>query len=299
MDPQKSMNCLPPAGAVYAIGNFDGVHPGHRRLFDICRDIAQENGCAVCALTFCGLEKDGGKLITPKDRDALLNAAGADLVLSVDFSLVKDMSPEEFTDVYLWEKLSPSAVVCGENFRFGKGAAGDARMLRMLLERHGIPLHIADTVIIDGSAVSSSRIKAALSGGDANYAAALLGRSYSFAYTVKEGKHLGKVIGAPTINQHFPQGMFIPKFGVYAGRADILGQVYPCVTNIGVRPTVDDGDFVTAESHIIGYDGDLYGQSVRVSLSEYLRDELHFDSVDALSAQIALDIKTAEKLFKN
>ncbi len=298
MDSQNLKDNMPPAGAVYAIGNFDGVHPGHRRLFDICRDVAQHIGCAVCALTFDGLEKDGGRVISPEERDLYLRDAGADFVLSVDFSAIKDMSPCEFPDGYLAAGLSPSAVVCGEDFRFGKGAAGNARMLGELLEPHGIHLYIADTVIMDGDAVSTSRIKSALSEGNAAFAAKLLGRRYSFAYPVEEGKHLGRTIGAPTINQRFPEGMFIPKFGVYAGDVDLDGVVYPCVTNIGVRPTVDDGDAVTAETYIIGYEGDLYGRTVRVSLTEYLRSEIKFDSVDALSKQIAKDAEAAMRAFE-
>ncbi|MBE6708309.1 MAG: riboflavin biosynthesis protein RibF [Ruminococcaceae bacterium] len=298
MDIIVSKNSVPPAGAVCAIGNFDGVHPGHRRLFDICGDIAKKRGCAVLALTFDGLEKDGGRLFTPEDRDMYLREAGADFVCSVRFSDIRDMTPEEFCDNYLMGQLSPSAVVCGENFRFGKGAAGDAAMLERLLSSHGTSLSIAKTVIADGSAVSTSRIKEALVSGDAEYAAKLLGRRYSFAYPVEEGKHLGRTIGAPTINQRFPEGMFIPRHGVYAGDVDISGTVYPCVTNIGVRPTVDDGDFVTAESYIIGYSGELYGEILRVSLTKYLRDEMRFESVDALGGQIAEDAKTAEEIFR-
>ncbi len=289
---------IPPVGAVYAIGNFDGVHPGHRRLFDVCRDIAGECGCTVCALTFDGLEKDGGRLISADDRDIHLRNAGADFVLSESFSAIKDMTPVEFTEKYLVKGLAPSAVVCGEDFRFGKGAVGNAEMLCNLLSKHGIPLHIAETVIMDGTAVSTTRIKTALTAGDVHYATKLLGRRYSFAYPVKEGKHLGRMIGAPTINQHIPNGMFIPKFGVYAGDIDLDGIVYPCVTNIGVRPTVDDGDAVTAESYIIGYTGDLYGKNVRVNLSDYLREEIKFDSVDALAGQIARDADAARRVFE-
>ncbi len=285
---------LPPVGAVYAIGNFDGVHPGHRRLFDICKAVAKEKGVSVSALTFAGLEKIGGRLISVSDRDRFLREAGADLIICEDFAAVKNMDPEEFTDGYLVGRLSPSAVVCGEDFRFGKGAAGDATLLGSLLKRHGIPLYIAETVVMEGDAVSTSRIKAALSAGDVKTAERLLGRKYSFAYPVEEGKHLGRKLGAPTINQRFPEGMFIPKFGVYAGKVEADGRIYPCATNIGRRPTVDDGNAVTAESYIIGYTGDLYGQTVRVSLVDYLRGEIKFGSVDDLAKQIAKDAADAK-----
>ncbi len=283
-------------GAVYAIGNFDGVHPGHRRLFGICREISAKSGAKICALTFTGLEKSGGRLISPDDRNAYLTEAGADFVLSEDFSAVKNMSPEEFTTNYLVGTLAPAAVVCGKDFRFGKGAIGNAELLGELLSSSGIPLHIAETVIMDGAAVSTSRIKSALADGNVPYANKLMDRRYSFAYPVVEGKHLGRRIGAPTINQRFPEGMFIPKFGVYAGDVEIDGKVYPCATNIGRRPSIDDGEAVTAESYIIGYDGNLYGKCVRVNLTEYLRDEIRFDSVEELSVQIARDAKAAAKI---
>lgn len=290
---------MPPKGSVCAIGNFDGVHPGHRRLFDICRDIAREMSCAVCALTFCGLEKDGGRLISQDDRDRLLRDAGADFVMAVEFDDIRDMSPEDFAVGYLADGLMPSAVVCGEDFRFGKGAAGNAGLLGELLGSRGIVLRTAETVIEDGAAVSTSRVKAAMSAGDALLAARLLGRRYSFEYPVEEGKHLGRTIGAPTINQRFPRGMFIPGLGVYAGDVEVDGIRYPCVTNIGIRPTVDDGDAVTAESYIIGFSGDLYGRRVRVNLTKYLRREMKFDSVTTLGEQIARDAEAAKRVFEN
>lgn len=284
---------LPPMGSVCAIGNFDGVHPGHRRLFDICRALADELGSSVCALTFDGLEKEGGRLISLSDREVYLSQAGVDTVLSVDFDSVRNMTPREFVKEYLMKKLSPSAVVCGEDFRFGCGAAGNAATLREVMDEYGVSVHVAETAMLDGAAVSTTRVKSALAQGDAEYAERLLGRRYSFAYPVEEGKHLGRTIGAPTINQRFPEGMFIPKFGVYATVADVFGKLYPSVTNIGIRPTVDDGDAVTAETYIIGYEGDLYGETVRVSLARYLRDEMKFDSVDDLAARIREDAEMA------
>lgn len=288
---------LPPAGAVYAIGNFDGVHPGHRRLFDICREIADRDGSFVCALTFDGLTKEGGRLITDIDREYYLRDAGADHVLCEDFESIRHMTPEEFVRDHLVGILKPSAVVCGKDFRFGRMGSGNVEMLRELLVEYGMPVYIADTVIHGGAPVSTSRIKEALAEGDVISAETLLGRRYSFAFPVVEGKRLGRKLGAPTINQHFPEGMFIPKFGVYAGDTEICGKVYPCVTNIGIRPTVDDGNTVTAETYIIGYGGDLYGEVVRVRLSEYLREERRFDSVEALAEQITADAAMAEEIF--
>lgn len=294
----KGLKQLPPAGAVYAIGNFDGVHHGHRRLFSICRDIAQKDGRAVCAVTFDGLNKEGGRLFTSSDREMYLREAGADYIICENFDSIRNMAPEEFTDKYLVENLSPSAVVCGGDFRFGRMGSGDTGMLCRLLARAKVPVIVADTVFEEGAPVSTSRIKDALSKGDVELAERLLGRSYSFEYPVEEGKKLGRTIGAPTINQRFPEGMFIPKFGVYAGVAELCDRLFACVTNIGRRPTVDDGDGVTAESYIMGYDGDLYGRYVRVGLTKYIRPEIKFASVEALSEQIARDASEAALVFE-
>ena len=284
---------MPPKGSVCAIGNFDGVHPGHRRLFDICHGIAEKNSTAVLALTFDGLGKGQGQLITYADRDMYLRQVGVDHVLAVDFESVRNMTPREFAEGCLVGYLSPSAVVCGEDFRFGRGASGNAELLREFLAEYDIPVYIADTVMLDGEPVSTSRVKAALSEGDAETAEQILGRRYSFAYPVETGKKLGRTIGAPTINQRFPAGMFVPKHGVYATVTKIGDVEYPSVTNIGIRPTVDDGDSVTAETYIIGYDGDLYGECVRVSLKKYLRGEIKFDSVEALGEQIRKDAEAS------
>ncbi len=279
---------------MYAIGNFDGVHMGHRQLFNICKSFAEKSGGAVCALTFEGLSKGGGRLITSVDRELYLRDAGAELVLCEDFDSIRDMSPEEFTKSYIVKGLSPSAVVCGENFRFGRGGSGDVALLRELLAEADIPLLVAPTVISGGAAISTSRIKAALSEGATKEAEVLLGRKYSFAYTVESGKHLAARLGSPTANQRFPEGMFVPRLGVYAGEAVIDGSTYKSVTNIGRRPSVNDGDHITAESHIIGFSGDLYGKTVRVCLSRFLRDEMKFSSLDELSDRISADIRIAE-----
>lgn len=285
----------PPIGAVCAIGNFDGVHLGHRRLFDICRTLSDKyGGVPVGAFTFDGIEKGGGRLICDADRTALLGECGADFVISEDFAAIRDMSPGAFVTDYLKEKLRPRAIVCGENFRFGARASGDAKMLGLLLGEEGIGHAAAATVMLDGESVSTSRIKRELERGDAAAARRLLGRRYSFALAVESGKHIGRTLGAPTANQYFPDELFVPRHGVYATIVTARGVKYRAVTNIGERPTFDDGCRITAESYIIDYEGvPLYGECVRVELAEFLRPERRFDSPSALAEQIHLDIARA------
>lgn len=282
----------PPTGAVYAIGNFDGVHLGHRRLFDACREIAENGGAtAVAAFTFDGIDKDGGRLISDGDRAHFLHECGADIVCCEDFSAIRRLSPEEFVTDYLIGHLSPSAIVCGENFRFGAAAKGDTALLGELLSREGVGFRTVKTVTFDGETVSTTRIKRALSSGDVVTAALLLGRKYSFEYRVERGKHLGGKLGTPTANQYFCADMFVPSFGVYASRATVDGMSFSGVTNIGIRPTFDDGEHISAETYLIGYTGgELYGKKMRLELLRFIRPEQKFDSEEALARQIKADI---------
>lgn len=297
-DTEKVSN--PPVGAVYAIGNFDGVHLGHRRLFDICRTLAAKYGNApVGAFTFDGIEKGGGRLISDADRAALLGECGADFVICEDFSAIRDMSPEAFVRNYLRDSLHPRAVVCGENFRFGARASGDARLLGELLAAEGIDHAAAETVVLGGEAVSTTRIKRELEEGNVAAAESLLGRRYSFALLVESGKHIGRKLGAPTANQLFSGNLFVPRHGVYATNVTVEHRKYRAVTNIGERPTFDDGNSITAESYIIGYDGEpLYGKTLRVELLEFLRPERKFDSPAALAEQIRSDTARAASVVE-
>jgi len=279
---------------VYAVGNFDGVHIAHRRLFHIAKDLG--HGAPLCAVTFDGLTKDGGRLTEPHIRENLLRDAGADAVLTLDFASVKDISATDFVLAYLLP-LSPGGIVCGENFRFGHGGAGDAALLEKLLSPMNIPVKVADTVTLDGVPVSTTGIKGALALGDTHTARKMLGRRYFIEYPVTEGKKLGRRIGTPTANQLFAEGAFIPRHGVYATAVTADGVRMAGVTNIGIRPTLDDGDHVTAETYIPGYTGDLYGCTLRVEFLRYLREECCFTSAEELAEKIISDGEEARRIF--
>lgn len=283
--------CTPSAGAVYAVGNFDGVHRGHRRLFRLAAEIA--GNAPVVAVTFEGLTRGGGRLTPSPVRDALLREAGADFVLTLDFERVRDITATDFVLRHL-AALSPSAVVCGGDFHFGKGGVGDGELLSRLLCPMGVTVAVSEAELEDGVPVSSTGIKKALLEGHVKRAALLLGRSYSLTLPVIRGKGLGHTVGIPTANQSFPEGAFIPRLGVYSTFVEIGGRRYPSVTNIGVRPTVDDGESVNAETYIRGYSGDLYGSALTVTLLDYLREERRFSSLEALAAQVEKDAERAE-----
>ncbi|MBQ2765711.1 MAG: bifunctional riboflavin kinase/FAD synthetase [Clostridia bacterium] len=286
-----------------ALGNFDGVHKGHTELIRRAVAFAREHGIKSAVWTF----SDGAAVLpnkpdvpavtTTEEKLSLIRSLGVDYAILEDFERVRKMSPEAFVSDILIKKCRAQAVVCGFNFRFGACGAGDADTLRRLISpRECI---VVEPVYVGERLVSSSAIRRLIEAGDMECAAELLGHPFAINFPVAEGKHLGRTIGIPTINQNFPGGHIIPRSGVYVCKVYIAEGEYIGITNVGVRPTVEDGERrVNCETHIIGYDGWLYGQKVRVEFHKHLRDEERFESLDALRAQIQRDICSAKAYFK-
>lgn len=303
--PEMTVTVLPDRPLAVALGNFDGVHLGHARLLSAARDIAREiPNCASVAWTFTALAKGGSTenivipaLTTPTEKARAIAAAGIEYVVFEEFETVRALSPASFVAEYLTKQFRCAAAVCGFNFRFGAGAVGDAAMLSRLLGARGIPVTVVEPVLAEGKVLSSTRIRAAVAAGEMEEARALLGRPFSICFPVVHGHRLGRTIGIPTLNQNFPDGHIVPRHGIYACLCTVGERCYPAVANVGTRPTVSDSGAVNCETHIIGYDGSLYGESVRVSFCRRLRGEIKFDSVSGLKAQIETDIATACAYF--
>lgn len=289
-DSPAEETCSLPRGCVFALGCFDGVHIGHRALIKLAAHEA-ENGEKIAAV-WC---IRGGKPLTlGTEQDQLLHfaAMGARYAVFEDFSAVRDMSAQEFVGDYLKNTLAAAGAVCGFNFRFAAGRAADAAALVKLCGENGMTGSIAPAVTMpDGEAVSSSRIRTAIEEGRMKDAAAMLGRPYSFESPVIEGKHLGTRIGIPTINQRVPEGMTMPKRGIYISFCTAGGRRLRSITNIGVRPTVETADDILCESNILDEAGDLYGAAVRLELCDYRREEKKFSSVEELRDTIRRDIQ--------
>lgn len=290
--------CLPPAAV--AVGLFDGVHRGHRALLDLTRREASRRGLTAAVLTFDdapGL-KPGAARICPLDvRLSLLRDAGMDAAVVLPFPSLRDLSPEAFVREVLTGALAARLALVGYNFRFGKGAEGDADTLAALMHRAGgEAVCLPGVTLPDGSPVSSSRIREAIAAGDMPLAAELLGRPYSLTLPTVHGKALGRTVGLPTVNGAVPEGLLLPGRGVYAGEAIVFGHAYPAVTNVGTRPTVS-GEGVSVETHIIGFSGDLYGTAPTVRLFAYLRGERKFASLDDLKNEITRNIEEAKRIW--
>ncbi len=284
-----------------ALGSFDGLHRGHMSVIACTADFERECGLSPHVLLFDAhpmLVIKGSapeRILQDSLRDEILAMAGVETTI-IPFIYIKDMTCREFFEKILIGRLNAGAVCCGWNYRFGKGGEGDCETLKALCEEYGIMLKILPHVDFDGEPISSTRIRKAVENGEIPLANAMLGREFRYKSTVVSGHQRGRLIGAPTINQHFDKNFVLPKKGVYASVTVVDGKEYPSVTNIGLRPSFENEDF-RSETCILGFAGDLYGQDIEVRLIEYLRDEIRFDSMEKLSEQIEKDAKKSGELF--
>lgn len=298
---QKEESAVSPLSV--ALGNFDGVHAGHAALIREAVSYAEAHGIKSAVWTFADgaaalPNKPDARCITSvRDKLRLIASLGADYAFLEDFGAVRSLSPERFVKEHLMESCGAVCAVCGFNFRFGAGGSGNSESLRSLMAPYDCI--IVPPVYIGGKLVSSTAIRALIESGNMEEATELLGYPFFINTPVVRGKQLGRTIGIPTANQNFPEGFVIPKNGIYACIADIRGQHFPCVANVGTRPTIEcDTHKINCETHIIGYSGELYGEDVKISFYRYLRDEMKFASVDRLGAQIRRDIENAVAYFK-
>lgn len=291
-----------PAGArsVLTIGNFDGVHLGHRALVARLAAEARREEALAVVLTFDPAPRDvlrpgNGvqRIQRTADRVADLLGAGADRVVIEPFTLeYAKMDALSFARTVLEARLRPAALVLGFDFRFGRGRGGTATDLREILQ---IPVHEFGAIELEGAPVSSSRIRGLLTEGQVAPAARLLGRPHAISGEVIHGDARGRTIGFPTANLRAGTEL-VPAHGVYAVRVDTGGGVFGGVANVGTRPTFGPGA-VGIEAHLFDFQGDLYGKTVKVAFVDRIRDEQRFSSLDALVAQIGADALTARGLL--
>ena len=283
--------CALASGSVVALGFFDGVHVAHRELIRLARAKADAMGLPLCIFTFSGesgIKKTALRLYTDKEKAQIFSQLGADVTVSFDFGAVKDVCAADFVADILLSLLAARVAVFGFNFRFGKGAAGDARLLCNLLHAAGAEATVVTEYCIDGITVSSSVIREHIEKNEFADAARLLGTPYFITGEVKRGMGLGDRLGIPTVNTEIPPSRLCAERGVYATAAEVSGRIYPAVTNVGSCPTFGDRD-VHIETHIIGFDTDVYGENIKVYFLEKLRGEKRFDDENELIMQINID----------
>ncbi len=294
-------------GGAAALGFFDGVHTGHACLIRTAVEEARKKGRAAMVYTFDISPKNfGGKSavseITPlKLKIPVLSGTGLDAVYIDSFSEeLRGMTGEEFVRDVLYDKLGVTHVVVGFNYRFGRRASCGGDELRKYCARYGIGVsQLPPLYADDETPVSSTLIRSHIKAGEMEKAAKLLGRPFFIKSRVLHGRQIGSAMNVKTINQEFSDNMIVPATGVYITRTHIDGKAYRSITNGGTRPTVNEGDDVRAETHIMGFDGDIYDEDITVEFLKYIRGERKFESLDALKAQIMRDIKTASEYFEN
>lgn len=285
-----------------ALGIFDGVHQGHRKV--ISRAVCGKNyGLTPVVFTFSNgtVYKKGKKLswILSDERKAeKMHSLGVEKVISPDFLSLKEMSAEDFVKEILVERLHCERAVCGSDFRFGKNASGDCRALKKFSEKYGFSVEIVEPFVLEGEIVSSSLIRKLLEEGNIKKANRFLGSSFEIEAQVVHGAEIGRTWNFPTVNQILPDGQEIPKFGVYCVKVLIDGEWHEGVCNVGVKPTVGAEKRPLAETYILNYSGDLYGRVLRLAFFEFIREERKFSSLEELKNEIALNKEFAEKYFK-
>lgn len=288
-----------------ALGFFDGVHAGHAELMKMTKRRAEEIGAMPSVLSF---DVHPDTLVFNKEVPLINSAIGREELIRRCFGInnvvfihfnkhVMCMPWREFIDSLI-DELNIAWIVVGHDFCFGYKGEGTAQRLKAYCEERGIGCDIIPALRIDGRIVSSTHIRELIANGDIETANRYLGHPHTLSDTVHSGYHLGRNLGAPTINMFFPDGVLVPKHGVYATKVFLEdGSSYIAVTNVGVRPTVSEDSRVSVESHLLDYSGNLYGRQARVEFYSYLREEVKFGSFDELSEHIKKDAESARAYF--
>lgn len=288
-----------------AIGNFDGLHCGHQAVIAQMQAVAEQQGLLPAILTFephprrfFAPSLPGFRLQTLHDKLGMLRAMGVQRVFALRFNAaMAGRTAEQFLRM-LRQQMGVQAVITGENFVFGKDRAGDMALLRAWGREHGMQAQAMAPVTVAGEACSSTRVRDALAAGNMGLTAALLGRAYSLGGRVRHGDKRGRELGYPTANILPSPVMKLPRYGVYAVTATCGARRWQGVANLGVRPSVVHAGRPQLEVHLFEMTGDLYGQRLRVDFHAHLRDEKRFDSLPALTHQIALDAQQARQRLK-
>ncbi len=297
--------------SIVTLGKFDGNHIGHQLLFNTAINYKKENpDFKVVIFTF---DVAVAKVITNENVQTILSceekpyqnySEGIDFVVEFPFNeTTKNMTPEDFVKDILVDKLDTKLIVVGKDFCFGKDRAGDTKLLKELGKKYGFDILAMDKVKYKPKGydtqvdVSSTLIKKELVKGNLEDVNSMLGTNFSIISTVQHGKHLGNTIGFPTINFIVPDEKIMPPNGVYATKTIVDDKEYISITNVGNRPTFDDGNQRTVETNIFDFNSDIYGKNVKVKFYKFIRPEKKFESKDELVEEIKKNVTTVKEFF--
>lgn len=280
-----------------ALGIFDGVHRGHAAVIGQAVSDAEKKGyiSGVCTFRTASVDTKGGEyapIYSDETKTALIKELGVEYIYMADFGDIKNMSGEDFVKKILIGVMNAGTVVCGGDFRFGKGASCGREELESICRDNNIDVIVADDVTEENVRISSADIRRLIRSGDIKRVNFLLGHNYTVSGKIIQGNRFGRTMDFPTANQKMDVNAVMPKFGVYASFAEIDGRVYRGVTNIGVKPTLDSSGIPLAETHFPGFKGDIYGKDLNLRLAGFVRPEMKFPSSERLREQILSDVKT-------
>ena len=287
---------------IIALGFFDGVHLGHQALLKACADLAEKLNMMPAAITFHRHPQSLFSAAVPpllnslEDRHRLLAQYGMKQVITVPVSpQVMEMPWQDFLAALLAD--GAAGFVCGNDFRFGRRGEGNALLLEEFCRQRNLPCVIVPEQLLDGVRISSTHIRRLMESGEMDTAVRFLGHPHILSGVVVAGQQLGRKIGIPTANLLIPQGVIVPKFGVYACRILTEKGEFSAVTNVGTRPTVA-GSGVTVEPWILDFEGDLYGKTVTLEFHKFLRPEQKFPSLADLQAEIRKNAAEVRDFFE-
>lgn len=288
------------------LGNFDGIHKGHRLLINKAKEVAREENIKTAVFTFephpsyvLSNRVPVDLIYTSYEKERIMALEGLDYYIELTFSRdVAQMAPQQFIEEIILKQMNAQVIIIGADYRFGKNREGDFSKLIEYSKYHDFDVHVIHKLKYEDKDISSTWIRQELKKGNLSLATELMGNTFFFAGTVVHGKHLGSTIGFPTANLIPDPSKLLPPNGVYASTVELKGRVYPSITNIGLNPTVD-GKSVTVESHLMNFDQDIYGENLIINLISFLRPEEKFKDLEQLKKQISLDISLMNAYFEN
>lgn len=292
-----------PDKTAIAIGKFDGIHRGHKELLK-CLESAKKSGLKTAVFTFFPSpaaffsDEELKELTTQEEKRALFEEMGIDYLVEYPFCRkTADVAPEKYVKEFLLDKMNGVLIAAGCDVSFGKGGKGDGKLLERLSAECGFRLEIIDKLKYQGREISSTFVREEIIKGNMEKAGELLGEPYFVSGTVEQGKKLGRRLGMPTANLYPGQDKLLPPKGVYFSKVNVKGVKYYGVTNIGSRPTVEDGNRISVETFLFDFGEKIYGEFIRIELLHYRRPERRFENVEELKTAVYENIREAEEYF--
>lgn len=283
-----------------AFGQFDGLHKGHMSIIDeLMKEKASDSTSVLLSLDYACNSTKERVIYTEEEKELILRNSSIDLMISYPFTGdIKKMEPERFIKEILIDKLGAKTIVAGEECRFGRDCKGSIMTLKYFESKFNYRVVCPKTIKHKGQAVTSKLIKDAICEGNINKANELLGHTFKMMGEVVHGKAIGRTVGMPTANLKVAENKLMPQNGVYATLSEIENKVVKGLTNIGLRPSVDNNDYITIETFLLDFSKDIYGKKIVLDIHTYIRGVIKFDNIDEVKKQVDKDIRSIREYLE-